>query len=113
MHNYIDALYQNGEYSENLYNAYEELLANFDKVFIETFDSRMDTQLQKKAKTLQYADALAEGEHCQKAVEIFGKAMKINSDINKQVIEVADCIVNAITVSGKYNDAVDFVKLYF
>jgi len=111
---YIAVLQCGGVYTEELYNAYEEILRNYDKTAKGVLDSRQDLLKEKQALLLVYAEALAKGERIDEAHKRFAELWKLDRmAAPDDLAECANTLVEATVRSGDFPKAVDFIRQYF
>lgn len=111
---YIVALRHCGQYTDELYAAYEESIRSFEQESGMIFDSRADMLYAKKEWLLLYAHDLAKGERNEEAEVQFAAAQKLGKELlPDQTAETANELVNTLIHSGLFDEAVRFIERYF
>ena len=111
VYSYINALSQNKEYTDELYEYYDECIKNYDSTIGTGIDKRSVLLQQKKDFVLCYAEDLICGERFDDAIKQFTNAQKINkSSCIDRTVSCANNIINALIRSGEFEEAVEFAE---
>ena len=111
---YVSAVRKSGQYSAELYSAYEELLGGYDKAARDVFEQRADMFAEKKEILLMYAEDLAKGERVEDAVKRFAAARKLDGEnLPDEEAACARCIVEVLVKIGGFRQAQAFVGEFY
>ncbi len=111
---YIFALRNSGVLSQELLDAYRELLAGYDCFARDVFANREDAATEKKQFLLMYAEDLAQSGQPEEAVAQFATAQKMTEYFQpEEEVDCAKQIVEAFVRNGDFDCAVTFIDRHF
>ncbi len=111
---YTGALSAMDVYSEQLFDAYEELLAGYDRSAQKVFASRELAAAEKKQLLLRYAYDLALSGRAEEAIVPFAAAQQMTEQfLPDQEVRCAYQIVETFTRNGEFDGAVKFIQRHF